>query len=385
MIAEVLARGGHHVRVLTSFPQDPDGKTPKRYRGKILCKEAYSRQIEILRVWVPPLPHKGFVRRLLVYSSFMSFSLIGLLFSGGFHVGLGTDYPPFVIVPSLIYKKARRMRYLQFLGDLWPDVLFDLGIVKSKAVRELAEYVCKVSYNMVDEIVVITQAIKEGIVGRGINEDKVFVIPLAVDTELFKPQEKNWSLLPEVKGKFVVMYSGIFGPAYDFDSLLSAGKLLEHYENIAIVIRGDGERRDEIVDKISRLNLRNVTIPGVVSDTREVVKYLNVADAFVVPMTPVNVSVTAHPSKIFEFLACGKPVVCCSDGELARLTEESGAGIVTKPGDPESLAKAILELYENVNKRTKMGENGRKFVIENHSYNAVTQKISKLVESVQDA
>lgn len=99
-------------------------------------------------------------------------------------------------------------------------------------------------------------------------------------------------------------------------------------------------------------------------------------------MIPANVSSSAHPSKVFEFLACEKPVICCAEGELAKLIHESCAGIVTKLGDPESLANAVLELYKNVDKMIKLGENGRKFVLKNYSYGAIVNKLNKLLEAL---
>ena len=87
-----------------------------------------------------------------------------------------------------------------------------------------------------------------------------------------------------------------------------------------------------------------------VAGAEKVAKCINYSDVCVMPLKPEMLTSTiTRPSKVFEFWACGKPVVSCTKGEMEHLTNQSGAGIVVEPGDAEGLAASIKRLYENPN------------------------------------
>lgn len=383
MFGESLTRNGHQVIVVTTFPQNSNRKFITGYRHRFVYKERIG-NIELIRVWTPPFQHSGLIRRLLLYLCFMFSSLIGIFFTGKIDAILGiSPEPPFLLIPGFLYGKIKKAPYILTLGDLWPDSLIDLNIIKSQFFIKLIKIVSRISYIISDHIIVITSSIKKGLLKYGINNKKVSIIELCVDTTLFRPHSKNENLSNGIfRNKFIVMYSGIFGPAYDFDTLLNAAKLLEPFPEICFIIRGDGERRKEIMFKISRLTLRNVRVLDIVSEISSVIEYLNLADIFILPMKDVKVSETAHPSKVLEFLACGRPVVCSTKGELADLIHSSKSGLVVEPNNPQALAEAILDLYQNDEERMAMGRNGRNYVLLYFSYDIFGCKLKETLKKV---
>ncbi len=381
IIAESLARLGHKVKVVTIFPQSIDGTVYKEYRH-LFFKQEFLNGVELVRVWVPPIRHFGFMKRMILYSSFMISSTIGSSFVGKTDVILGTSpEPPFLIIPGFFLNKFKRAPYVLTLGDLWPNNVFDLDILNNKLIIELVKFSTLISFNLSKTIVVITNSIRTGLLSNGISSEKVSVVELGVDTNCFKSKKKDTSLEEGLfNDKFVVMYSGIFGPTYDFDILLKAAKLLEHLPDILFVIRGDGECKEQIVSKISKLSLTNVRVLGTVANTEKVIDYLNSADLFVIPMKNVKVSETAHPSKLFEYLACEKPVICCTKGELADLVKTAKCGLVVEPDDCDALAKSIEILYLDSQKRLEMGKKGRAYVIQNFSYEIIGKKLVHILK-----
>ena len=239
------------------------------------------------------------------------------------------------------------------------------------------------SFTLAQKIFVITSAIKNGMLKYGVPSEKISVVELGVNTKQFQPQPKNSNLENGFfSGKFVVMYSGIFGLTYDFDTLLAAAKILESSKNFVFIIRGRGECEEYIKQRIQALKLSNVfLLPPVEVDL--IYEYLNLADLFVIPMKNVLLSETAHPSKLFEFLACGKPVVCCARGELAKLIKEGQCGLSVEPQNPSALAEAIETLYLDTKKRIAMGSRGRQFVIDKFSYSKVGKKMQTTFCEVQ--
>ena len=92
------------------------------------------------------------------------------------------------------------------------------------------------------------------------------------------------------------------------------------------------------------------------------------ADVCVAPFIRVrNERIGLSPLKIYEYLACGKPVVASDIKGIGDLLRNSNAGIGVKPEDPVELANAIIKLLKNEKLRGKMGKNGRKIVINNYN------------------
>jgi colanic acid biosynthesis glycosyl transferase WcaI len=177
-----------------------------------------------------------------------------------------------------------------------------------------------------------------------------------------------------------VLYSGAFALTYDFDLLLEAAKKLED-QNILFVLLGDGDAKSEILRKIENLRLDNVFLPTPVSRPEDVARFINYSDVCVIPLKPQMITSTlTRPSKVFEFWACGKPVVCCTKGELKDLIEQSGAGIVLEPGDLEAFTQAIKSLSSDPGRTSKMGEKAREFVLQRFSYERLKWKLGQMFD-----
>ncbi|MGD0644428.1 MAG: glycosyltransferase family 4 protein [Candidatus Bathyarchaeia archaeon] len=365
-----LVKQGHHVKVIAGYPHYPLGNISKKFRKKALIKETRD-GVDIFRVWVPPLPTRGMFKRGLIYltfmfSSFFPFPWLGSI-DGIFYV---SPFSSTFIIPGLFYRVSKKARLILDCGDMWPNSAVDLGFIKSNGLIKLAKYTSYVSYRLADGIAPINNAIKAGILTNyGIQNKKVHVIELGINTEVFKPLPKD-TILEEkegLTGKFVVMYSGILGPAYDFGTIIKAAKLLEVFPEIAFVIRGDGELKRRISQQIKLKRPNNIIMLPKVDNQIDVVRYLNLADVFVLPMQNVKVSATAIPSKVYEFLSCGKPVICCAEGELPNLLKTLSAGLTVGLSDSKGLAHAILNLYQDRQLTGKLGKNARDNILKNYS------------------
>lgn len=106
------------------------------------------------------------------------------------------------------------------------------------------------------------------------------------------------------------------------------------------------------------------------------------ADALLLPLNGVGSIEMDISSKLYEYQAAGKPIICCSSGQPARYVSETKSGIVVRPGDHEALAKATIELKENPSLARMMGENGRKYVETEASVEAVDLKMKEVFETI---
>jgi glycosyltransferase involved in cell wall biosynthesis len=111
--------------------------------------------------------------------------------------------------------------------------------------------------------------------------------------------------------------------------------------------------------------------------------YINAADVCVAPFIKErNSKIGLSALKTYEYLACGKPIVASSIPGVQDLIESSGGGIPVTPEDPEKLAAAIVRLLSDEKARAAMGKKGRRYVVENHSWDGVARKVLKICKDI---
>jgi len=386
-LAKALVDSGFKVRVVTSFPQEIDGTIPERYKGRIISREMLG-EMELVRVWALQLSRIGVLRKFLLNLTFMMSSLLALVFMRDSDLIFGVDPDaPFLIFPSFFYTRVTRSKYLLLMTDLYPDVVFDYEIASSPLIRRLLTIISIFSYRISDRILTITHRLKENIQRYQVSADKVDVVELAVNMSAFSPMnlaadDLVFFDIPLIGERFVVLYSGSMSLMYDFDTMLSAAELLRGFEDILFIIRGHGEKKDHVLDVVSEKGLTNVVVRGVVPNLETVVKYINLADVCVIPLTDTPGGDITHPSKLLEFWACGKPVVVLSKGELSRLVSDVDGGIALGVGSSEGLADAIINLYQNRERAREMGSKGFEHVASRFSTQVMQRNLSKVIKRI---
>jgi colanic acid biosynthesis glycosyl transferase WcaI len=358
-VAKGLSEKGCDVTVVAAFPHYPHGKVPSRYRRKALTPEKI-RGMRVLRVWIPGLPHDSIVNRILLHISFIVSSLFALPFVGEPDVIWAANPNLFSFFSALIYGFSKRKPIVRNVDDLWPEVFYEMGIVRSKLMRMLLDFLAKLSYAVPAAITPISAGYKRRIVKKyGVSSEKIHVVEVGVDSiESLVSDEKK-------KSQFLVMYSGILGVGYDFETILKAAGFLSKYEDIVFLIRGMGELAPRLERLIKELNPRNVVLDLNFLPRAKLSDLLRSADAFLLPMSSSSLVDEGLPTKVFEYQAYGKPIICCSEGEPARYIEAFRSGLVVKPGDPEAVANAVLRLYKDRKLGWELGRNGWKHVSEN--------------------
>ena len=367
---------GNNVTILTGrIPQE--FKAEKKYRQKKFQEKIGKGSLEIHRLWAPNLKHEGLIKRTLIYSIFLFECYFKILFSKKFDVIIGMHPYPLFFIPIIFLSKFKKIKFVMEEADLWPDVLWELKIIKNRTFYNIISKFSILSYKLSDLVLVITEEIKSGL-DKYLSESNIKVLPLAVDTRIFYPQEASSKLYNE---KFVVMYSGILSPNYDFDIILNAAKIINE-PNILFIISGTGELKNEIEKQILEKKLTNVKIEPPVETIDEVVTKLNRADVLILGMHNNIQAQTAHPSKLFEFMACGKPIICSCTGATRRLLDSAKAGILVEPQNYESFSQAIISLYDSIEQQKILGLNGRKFVEENFSLSIFENKLQTFLHKL---
>jgi glycosyltransferase involved in cell wall biosynthesis len=288
----------------------------------------------------------------------------------------------FSMFPAIIYSHVYGAPIVRNVDDLWPEVVYDLGYVKSALFKKLLDFVAKITYLIPKTITPISKAYKQAIASHyNIDENKIFVIEHGVDSSLFYPIPLSEN---KPEASFVVMYSGKLGIAYDFDVVLESARRLAPIDQIRFVIRGFGERLAEIQSKIEEYGLDNVTVETDLVDIKELRTIFGSADAFLLPMKPLRAAEQGLPTKILEYQACGKPIICCSRGQAARYISLTRSGLTVDPGDHQALASAILKLYNNREFSQELGANGWKHISENLTIEKIGERMNEAFQEAKE-
>ncbi|MFX0184210.1 MAG: glycosyltransferase family 4 protein [Candidatus Hodarchaeota archaeon] len=377
--AKGLALVGHEVTVITPLPPPPFVSRPE-YSGKRNMYWGSINGIRVIRTWSPFLQDLGLARRLILFICFMVTSLFPLPFIRHVDVVWAVNPPIFSIFPALIYKAFSRCALFRDVPDLWPEAIYDLGLIKSGIIKPILDFISKVSYLVADGVTSISAGYLRVLKKQyGLTDDRLHFIEIGVDTNFLHPYvvESNNSSPYRLNKKFIVMYSGNLGIQYDFSTVLEAAKLLKNYNDIFFVIRGWGVLKNFIQENIKEFN--NVLLDTEVVDKQKICQILNYADVFLLPMKPLKAAEMGLPTKLLEYQACGKPVIVCTRGEPALYIRSTDSGIVVSPNDPRALSEAILELYRNKEKRERLGENGWKHVSEHLALKKIGERFSNIM------
>lgn len=357
-VVKGLLSRGCDVTVIAAFPHYPRGKVPVQYKRKAIVPERFE-GAKVFRVWIPALPHNSVLNRIFLHLCFVFSSLFALPFIGKADVVWGANPNLFSFFPSFVYGVIKQVPIVRNVDDLWPEVFYELGYVKYKFARKLLDFMAWLSYVVPAAITPISDGYKRNIVAKyGISPDKVHVIEVGVE------DLKPLSAYELSKDRFIVMYSGVLGLGYDFDVVLEAARFLDKNDDIIFIIRGVGEMAQNLKKAISEFGLRNVFLDTRFLPKVELAALLASADVFVLPMAGMSFVDLGLPTKVFEYQAYGKPIICVSDGETARYVESTKSGLIVKPNDAGSFAENIVRLFKDRSLGTELGMNGRKYVSE---------------------
>ena len=167
--------------------------------------------------------------------------------------------------------------------------------------------------------------------------------------------------------------------AYDFDMVLNAAKIIQDQaSDVEFVIQGGGELGSKIQSGISNLNLKNIVFMDKILQRDEVSKLLSNSDLLLLPLANFNGQYVGMSSKLYEYQAVAKPILCCANGVPADYVSETKSGVVIKPGDHKELAEKILFLKKNPDLVKKMGDKGRAYVEKNASIQQIGMQIQSL-------
>lgn len=353
------------VTVLTAMPSYPLGRIYEGYGGWFLREEYEG--IEVLRCLIYPYQKADLFHRLFSYLSFVFSSLwIGIwkIRKADFVI---TESPPlFLGIAGLLLSRLKRGSWIFNISDLWPQSAVELGVISQEGWgNKLGSVLEKFLYKQAWLVTCQSRGILSNIQER-FPDVHIYHLPNGVDTDFFEPDKgcKPGSI-------FKVMYAGLHGLAQGLDQVLLAAKEISQTEPVHFSFLGDGPERERLIHMGKEYGLKNITFSPSIPRNK-VPEHLQKADAILVSL---KIQLTgAVPSKLYEAMAIGKPVILIADGEAAEIVRKAQCGIVVPPGDIMGLVGAIHYLKNHTVESEQMGRNGRAAAVRNHDRKSIADR-----------
>lgn len=337
---------GHQVTVITSVPNFPEGKVHPGYRNRWYQIEERD-GIRVVRVKTFVAANEGVVLRTLDFVSFLFSGFFGGLVQGEPDAIVATSPQFFAAVAGCALAAARRRPFVFELSDLWPASITAVGAMRDNAALRMMERLELFMYRRAAKIVALTKAFKTDLVARGVPEKKVSVVINGVDTARYAPRPRDSALAAELglEGRFVVAYIGTHGMAHALERVLDAAELMREEPETRFLFVGSGAAREQLARDAARRGLPNVVfVPP--QPKERMPAYWSLCDLALVHLKDTPLFRTVIPSKIFEAMAMGCPILLAApDGEAADIVRTTGAGVVLAPEDPPALAAAVKALH----------------------------------------
>ncbi|HET7815561.1 MAG TPA: glycosyltransferase family 4 protein [Candidatus Baltobacteraceae bacterium] len=330
-----LHEAGHRVRVLTAFPSFPNGTIPKRYRGKLYRRERLSR-IEVFRLWTYASPRLRARDRMLNWFS-TALSMCAALPLCTKTDAVYVSSPPITLaLPALFLSYLLRVPLIVDVRDAYPDVAVKMGVwKKGSLVTRLVSGAARALYRRASAIACVTQTVRDEVVARAGNAAarKTFVAPNGFDPV----EAQREPVYRRSYGEFVAAFAGNIGVATGVDVIVDAAALLRG-RAVQFVLAGGGAALPALRERILNEGLDNVSLLGSM-DREAALAVLRDADVCLVPLRRgIHDSL---PTKIFDSLYVGCPVLVSGDGEAGAFIERSRGGWSVAAEDPAALADQI--------------------------------------------
>ncbi|MEZ5659105.1 MAG: glycosyltransferase family 4 protein [Burkholderiaceae bacterium] len=383
-LAHHLSERGHDISVVageSGYMKRAHAQLP--WYRRLLRRERDGR-VMIVRTFAYTQLHRSYLGRLWSFASFSLSCPFGLLACGRPDVIVASSPPIFPMVTAWALARARGIPFVFEVRDLWPASAVQMGIVSSRALIGVMAWIERFLYTRADRIVALTEGIRDDIVARGWPRGKIEVVTAGVDETQLYPDPGAGKALRERLGwadRRVVLYFGALGEANNIGVTLRAARALRDDPSVLFVLVGDGMKRAEIEHTIAEQGLSNVLLLPPVPK-QEARAYINAADLCLVTLRDIPLFDGAIPTKLIDYMACGRPVLCGVRGEARRIVEQADAGRVFEPDDEQELVGAIAALGDPDVPLAAMGARALAFVRTHYCALTMRSRMERLLQSV---
>lgn len=380
-MAKALIASGHKVTMVCgSYGLGQTGLSSEFNNG---VRHGNVEGIEVIEFKLPYSNQLTFIRRLMLFLQF-AFRSVMVALREDYDVLFATSTPLTAGIPGIIAKLFRRKPFAFEVRDLWPELPRAMGVITNPIVLFLMSVLEWCSYHSADRLIGLSPGIVQGIHAKGVESDKIIMIPNGCDTEIFGSNVISWRPNGISQGDLMAVFAGTHGMANGLNAVLDAAKVLKMRgrQDIKILLIGDGQQKSELISRAKLEQLDNVIFHETVDKVRL---------AGLMASTDVGLQILANvpafyygtsPNKFFDYIAAGLPVLSNYPGWISDMIATNGCGFSVPPEKPELFADALEQAADNRSSLKQMGRAGRKLAESKFQRNLLAKDFVHWVEGL---
>lgn len=260
--------------------------------------------------------------------------------------------------------------FIYSLQDIFPDSLINAGMArKGSFIWRLGKKIEDQTYRKASVIITISDGFKQNLLNKGVPESKIVVIPNWVDiSEIYSVKRGDNKIIKKYgldQNRFYISYCGNVGHSQNLELLIDVAKEIEkRTDQIEFVIIGEGAAKNVLNQMIVENNLKNIHLLSF-QPYEDIAHVFSLGDVGLI-ISKSGIGNSSVPSKTWSIMAAHRPVLASFDkgGELDRVINRIGCGVLVDADDKNALIKAIIEMYSEKDRLKTMVENGYKYVSE---------------------
>ncbi len=355
----IMTQRGYNLTVVCEAPNYPNGQYYTGYKNKLQDVEFKSNNLNIIRTMAFATNRKSKIKKLLHYFTFMFSGALLSIRLKNFDLVIVSSPPLFVGIIGLIYSKIHSKSYWLDLRDLWPESVTALGQLKRGVFYKIAKKIENCIYKSAKGFILAVPEFKNYLDENPYSSEKPKLNLInGVSRKFIREAEKTSNTNDK---QFTVLYSGNIGLAQKLETILDAAHKLRNlpinFKFIGNGVQEDYLRRYAKEKKLNNIHFENMMI------RKDLIYSIKKSSVCMAPLANKKLFKNAIPSKILEYLACKRPVIC-NDGSAGEIIKKAKGGLVVEAENSTDLARAIKHYYENQSHIEIHGLNGFKYVCE---------------------
>ncbi len=357
--ANILINQGNKVTVLCEMPNYPEGRYFQGYKANWIRKEKPSPKLTIIRSAAVANDRKSIIKKLIHYLTFMISAIFNVNKIKTFDWVIISSPPLFTGMIGVYLKKFKSVKFWLDTRDIWPESAIALNQIKKSWMYFLGKKMESIIYHSASGFIFSVP----GFIKYFNNEFPQYIhkpmlnLINGISNDFI---DKANSTIIKPDKRFTVLYSGNIGLAQGLDTVIEAAKLLEKYP-IDFRLIGNGVCKNKLEQLVIIKKQKNVFFHDSMSRF-ELIKWIKKSSVCLVPLTNNPLFQTALPSKMFEYMACERPVIVGIKGEVQEIINVSKSGVLVEPENPILLSQAILNYFENIDICKSHGMNGMTYI-----------------------
>jgi glycosyltransferase involved in cell wall biosynthesis len=379
-----FVKHGHNVMVVTASFSHVRKINPK------VSKQLTNEEIEGVQYkWIKTPKYKGNgigrILHIFIYNLKLWFYANKLAKEFKPDVVISSGVTPFDFIGCYRIAKKANASILYEVGDLWPLTPVELGGFSPKhPIIRIMQSAENYAYKNTDAVISILPCAEEYMKKHGLNSNKFNYIPNGIIIDEWENQkelpEEHDALIKKLKNKnkFLIGYTGAHGIANSLGTVIEAVSLLK-VDDIVLLLVGNGTEKEKLKKYVRDNKIGNVYFLPAIQKT-EIPAFLSMMDILYIglqsqPLFRFGIS----PNKMFDYMMAGKPIIQAIDAGN-NLVENANCGLFAEPENPIAISDALIKIKNmSIEQRANLGNNGRKYVIDNHNYNLLTEKYMLII------